>query len=650
MVVLSISDMLRFAPHEKKKFDEILTAEELSWTAGVFDAGSSVQANFSQGGICVAVSKVPERIETLERLYGNFGGCISNQGKMKTWQVKTNVARDVCESITNFSMIKKSTFEVAASFPSDQINLLSSKPLKAVHKETGQTEIFGSCQDAKRRIGALSLSKCCDNPERSALNRLWTSLENPIKKEDVVNRSDEIKDALRNLVQKDTEVDVTRFNDAYFAGLFESIGKVVVDSSGCTVWITHWSDNLCRALQEKLGGVVKKVEGKAGSACKSTWTKSGQNDVMIRAMLPYMSAVARAELEKHVGREVIEKPVVTPSMLYAGVKKNLTIPWDTISEDQRWWVAGVVEGDGCVRVCPVNGLMVRVSQAENGWHCLVYLKEVFGGAVYDCTPEQGNFQAMAEWCIRGINAWDFCMVIKDYCFIKRNQLEAGCEFCFGEAWMAQMKPVLSIEKRTGVVKLYPSIAQAQEETGTHRTSINMYLKRLLKSTTMYTWMALENVLDLARVRERRKELEERLMAMKQTEHEEVQGDLPLPYMAGFVDADGHIGVHGDSHAHSVSQKYIAICRAFQRRYGGGICRSKTTGCYNWYTHVGTAKQFIMDIEPYLIEKKEQARLVIEMGPGEGKGVAAALSKINGKQRLKANRAIAKELELSKMEV
>lgn len=190
--------------------------------------------------------------------------------------------------------------------------------------------------------------------------------------------------------------------------------------------------------------------------------------------------------------------------------------------------------------------------------------------------------------------------------------------------------------------MFPSVTAAVAATETTRSAISkcVHGTYALKSTGGFVWKHLENALGLEAVREKRRVLEEELMRLKRVEHDEITRDLPLPYMAGFVDADGCLqaSVHS-SHAHSICQKYPAICNAFKRQYGGGITCCKDTGIYHWHTHVATARQFLLDISPFLVEKAEQARLLLGMNRGDGPEVRLAISQINGRQKEKAFRAM-----------
>lgn len=90
-----------------------------------------------------------------------------------------------------------------------------------------------------------------------------------------------------------------------------------------------------------------------------------------------------------------------------------------------------------------------------------------------------------------------------------------------------------------------------------------------------------------------------------------------PYLAGFIDGDGSLGVDKKgrlvvqiSNAHPAPLKWVA--KEFEMKVGEEI-RSASNARPYYHVHVsgGKAVIFIKRIYPYLIEKKETARLLLE---------------------------------------
>lgn len=136
--------------------------------------------------------------------------------------------------------------------------------------------------------------------------------------------------------------------------------------------------------------------------------------------------------------------------------EKLTIDWDSISEETKHWVAGMMDGDGTVCADIKHGLRVAVKQAELGWETLTHLMSIFGGAIYDNKAATSRTQAQRTWHISGRNALSFCDRMLDYVHLKKPQLKAAQNYPVNELKFMQMMPVVGIHKETGCVKMYGS--------------------------------------------------------------------------------------------------------------------------------------------------------------------------------------------------
>jgi hypothetical protein len=96
----------------------------------------------------------------------------------------------------------------------------------------------------------------------------------------------------------------------------------------------------------------------------------------------------------------------------------------------------------------------------------------------------------------------------------------------------------------------------------------------------------------------------------------------LAYMAGFFDAEGCVAVTRHNFVTkdrvkrsrytlqcNVSQKSIGVIEMFHEYFGGGIYKTKDN-IHRWYISSFDALKFLRQIEPYLIEKKEEAQIAI----------------------------------------
>lgn len=102
--------------------------------------------------------------------------------------------------------------------------------------------------------------------------------------------------------------------------------------------------------------------------------------------------------------------------------------------------------------------------------------------------------------------------------------------------------------------------------------------------------------------------------------------LSLPsdeYFAGFLDGEGCFrwacsrpGHNGGTPRICISNTYRPILDLYQQRFGGTvILKQKATKkwrtCFEWYCTGDSARACIRATLPYLLEKQEQARLVLQ---------------------------------------
>ena len=99
-------------------------------------------------------------------------------------------------------------------------------------------------------------------------------------------------------------------------------------------------------------------------------------------------------------------------------------------------------------------------------------------------------------------------------------------------------------------------------------------------------------------------------------------DISLPYMAGFFDGEGCIGVYRNGNkapflrtqlTQNVTTFSGVVFEAYQAKFGGN-CRiqetlSKKTN-YNWQLNSIKAVHFLHSIRPYLVLKREQCDIAI----------------------------------------
>lgn len=333
-----------------------------------------------------------------------------------------------------------------------------------------------------------------------------------------------------------------------------------------------------------------------------------------------------------------EAPFTAEEVMAArGFSRERRVDFGALSDDVKWWIGGQMDGDGCVSVCKINGLLVRVGKAENAWHTLVHLKRFMGGAVYDSRGERGERQAERQWVLRGRAALDFCGAIRNFCFLKRPQMIKALEFerLLYAGWSAKMRPVRGTRVTDGAILTFPSVSEAVRRTGF--SSIFANLRGICSHAGGYRWEYLPNPVDRAALAAERARLEADISAMKRTEHDAITEDLPLPYVAGFVDADGCVRADRVT----VSQKHRAVCYAMQRQFGGCVSQGEVPNgsiAFLWSTtSMADARALAARLRPFLIEKAAQVDVMLVDGPSAVRR-NAVMSTMKGHQGRRANAA------------
>jgi hypothetical protein len=101
-------------------------------------------------------------------------------------------------------------------------------------------------------------------------------------------------------------------------------------------------------------------------------------------------------------------------------------------------------------------------------------------------------------------------------------------------------------------------------------------------------------------------------------------DLSLPYVAGFFDGEGSIGVYLNGQrqgrtlrvqlTQTATPQATELLAAIRARWGGSLClmnRAKPRQAWNWQASAGKGYLFLRDVRPWLILKAEQADLVLK---------------------------------------
>lgn len=111
-------------------------------------------------------------------------------------------------------------------------------------------------------------------------------------------------------------------------------------------------------------------------------------------------------------------------------------------------------------------------------------------------------------------------------------------------------------------------------------------------------------------RQARKSMQRELKSLKKVPHADIPDELPIAYIAGFIDADGCLSLKRDQLKIGVSQKHPAIVCNFQRRFGGWMGPSKGTA-WQWASMGDEGERIMRLIHPHLqTVKKRRAELML----------------------------------------
>lgn len=304
------------------------------------------------------------------------------------------------------------------------------------------------------------------------------------------------------------------------------------------------------------------------------------------------------------------------------------VNWGKIPTSMWHWIAGHADGDGYVSVDYKHGLRVGVKKAKKGYNSINLLKELLGGNIYDCTPETEKHQESKTWVITGLSALEVCKHLQFHSKIKQEQFTVASEYPLEDLQAMQFKPVKGTDISNKKIVYYPTITAARNETG---ANVGNVLNGKWSHSKGYKWEYIDNPIKSEKVREKWTFIYKKLKVLKKTEHLLIEIPLTLPYVAGFIDADGCFTIEKiNKFKHTLAQKYIAICNAFQKHFGGSVCKGKSV-CYKWSISKN-ANEWLKLIAPYLVEKKKQADLILNLNEKNYEETRKKLSNMKGHRK------------------
>lgn len=290
------------------------------------------------------------------------------------------------------------------------------------------------------------------------------------------------------------------------------------------------------------------------------------------------------------------------------------------------YAAGMFDSDGCIKIAKEGNVDIRVGQAEKGKNVLEFLQKNFKGVIQNGRKATKRHQAEFQWCIYGDQAREFCAKILPYLLVKTQQVELGLQV-----------PTINTQKNP--VNMYNTITK---ETSTYcsfrdcciknNLSYHKYVGKLAKNAkiTVDNYEITKIQIDKNAIKILKKTLTKKITDLKYVCPIIPNNvDMSIPYAAGFFDGDGCVEVeHNSAHHHTIGQKYRPILDIFQEKYGGTICYKPSSKNFQWCI-CADGKEFLQEIYPYLILKKQQAELVINMKKNEAPEIKKKIRLLKG---------------------
>lgn len=307
---------------------------------------------------------------------------------------------------------------------------------------------------------------------------------------------------------------------------------------------------------------------------------------------------------------------------------------DNMDENVLQYVAGFCDADSCFNINETKGnhtVQFSISQSLKGIKCLHYIYDNFGGSINIQLKENETRQRAYSYTLNGDDAVKFAKTIENHLLIKKRDASRIADFPIVSLHII---PIIATNTINFQTIFFDTLKACQQHFGTH---LAFNKKEIIKYRDWEIRKSLSEA-QITDIKRKRMQLFEELKLFRDLPHDSIPAELTpsIAYCSGFFDGDGRIMTNGKSgQNHSISQKYPDICNLFKRTFGGTVCRSRHC-IYSWEIYTG-AELFMESIAPYLVGKKEQASLVLNMQPGQAMNVAIALRALKGKGNPKTPR-------------
>ncbi len=264
-----------------------------------------------------------------------------------------------------------------------------------------------------------------------------------------------------------------------------------------------------------------------------------------------------------------------------------------------------------------------ILQSEKKIGALHFMYDKFGGTITLHKESSEQSQSSFDWILRGEHAVLYARTILPYSIIKAREAKIFANYPFGN--IANM--ILAKNTITNEIKEFESAKDCADyfEIKTLILKNGQKIINNWKITKKYT----ED--ELQQLKKERITIDEQLKKFKKESYDEISIDIipSMPWRAGILDGVGTFDTEGkSSQRHSITQKYSQLPELFKRLYGGSLYYNKSKDTHGWSVR-SEANKMIQDIAEFIIGKKKQVELLLNMKQGEASKIHVALREIKG---------------------
>jgi len=264
-----------------------------------------------------------------------------------------------------------------------------------------------------------------------------------------------------------------------------------------------------------------------------------------------------------------------------------------LNEEGLHYLGGFFDADGCIIVRSGSTLIIEIGQATRGAITIYLLQKVFGGTVYVEKAKKAEHQDIHKWVIRGNQAVELSSILKNYTYLKTNQLLIASTFPSKEG------NIMLQNKLTGERNTFSKLSDASLHFGGTKNTLSNHL--LGQKSKLFSEWNITRRYDRITLKQAKKDIDDQLRIYKKEPHIEITNRPHNAYYAGFFDGEGTIRTK--NLRAQAPQLYTPILESLQRSFGGQVRWAGNK--YLWITHGKEAEKFYNAILPYVLGKYPQ---------------------------------------------